>query len=283
MKIYVNEYYEILSVDKVPDVYAKMIEITELKESLFGNYCDLVIQGYKYEPQYELLFNEDGSNARDEKTGEFFYKLDDEGNKIPAGYSCYPYMDYQTLMLIQKQYEENQRQTQTFDSQISHLATISGIGVETNISGQTLEELKEVKKAEINAACGQAVCNGITVELSTGFEHFSLSQSDQLNLFGLQAQLAAGAEQIVYHADGQPCRFYPASDIAMLVENAMFHVSYHVTYGNSMKMWIESVKTVEELQELFYGANIPEEHQSEVLKKYLAQIAALAKSEGTKR
>lgn len=283
MKIYVNEYYEILSVDKVPDVYAKMIEITELKESLFGNYCDLVIQGYKYEPQYELLFNEDGSNARDEKTGEFFYKLDDEGNKIPAGYSCYPYMDYQTLMLIQKQYEENQRQTQTFDSQISHLATISGIGVETNISGQTLEELKEVKKAEINAACGQAVCNGITVELSTGFEHFSLSQSDQLNLFGLQAQLAAGAEQIVYHADGQPCRFYPASDIAMLVENAMFHVSYHVTYGNSMKMWIESVKTAEELQELFYGANIPEEHQSEVLKKYLAQIAALAKSKGTKR
>ncbi len=168
-------------------------------------------------------------------------------------------------------------------AQISHLSAVSGIGVEISTHGQTLEERKEAKKAEINVACGQAVCNGITVELSTGPQHFSLSQSDQLNLFGLQAQLATGAEQIVYHADGQPCRFYPASDIAMLVENAMFHVSYHVTYGNSMKMWIESVKTEEELQEIFYGADVPEEYQSEVLKTYLAQIKAMAKEEGTKR
>jgi len=259
MKIFVNERYEILSLDIAPQEYEYCLDSSFTRNELFGDLCDVVVKGHKYEPQYELLFNKDGSNARDEKNGELLYKLDDEGNKIPSGYSCYPYIDYQTLMLIQKQYEESRKQTQAFDSQISHLATISGIGVETNISGQTLEELKEVKKAEINAACGQSVCNGVTVELSTGPQHFSLSQSDQLNLFGLQAQLA------------------------MLVENAMFHVSYHVTYGNSMKMWIESVKTAEELQEIFYGADIPEEYQSEVLKTYLAQIAAMAKEEEVKR
>ena len=250
---------------------------------MFGNFCDIVIQGYKYEPQYELLFNKDGSNARDEKTGELLYKLDESGEKIFNGYACYPFVDYRTLMLVQKQYEESQKQTQAFDSQIVHLSTISGIGVETNISGQTLVERKNAKKAEINAACGQAVCNGITVELSTGYEHFSLTQSDQLNLFGLQVQLASGAEQIVYHADGQPCRFYSAADIALLVEKAMFHVSYHVTYGNSMKMWIESVKKAEELQEIFYGADVPGEYQSEVLKTYLAQIEAMDEEEGEKR
>lgn len=276
MKIYVNEQYDIITLDNAPENYKEAFEVDQTRLELFGNFCDAVIQGYKYEPQYEFLFNEDGSNARDEKTGELLYKLDERGNKIRNGYTCYPFIDFRTLMLIQKQYEESQKQTQTFDSQITHLSTISGIGVETNISGQTLEEQKNAKKAEINAACGQAVCNGITVEISTGYEHFSLTQSDQLNLFGLQVQLASGAKEIVYHADGQPCRFYPAADIAVLVEKAMFHVSYHVTYGNSLRTWIDNVKTAEELQEIFYGADVPGEYQSEVLKTYLAQIEAMA-------
>jgi len=162
-------------------------------------------------------------------------------------------------------------------SNISHLSTITGVGVEVQTSGQpTLEELKEAKRSEVNAACGQTICKGITVELSTGFEHFSLSQTDQLNLFGLQAQIASGEQEIIYHADGQPCRFYPASDIAILIEKAMFHVSYHTTYGNSLRTWIDSVETAEELQEIYYGADIPVEYQSDVLKAYLAQIAAMA-------
>ncbi|MDR1547877.1 MAG: hypothetical protein LBT06_04720 [Hungatella sp.] len=60
----------------------------------------------------------------------------------------------------------------------------------------------------------------------------------------------------------------------------MLHVSYYVTYGNSLKTWIDSVETMEELREIFYGADIPLEYQSEVLKTYLAQIASMAKEEG---
>lgn len=166
------------------------------------------------------------------------------------------------------------------DANVSHLATITGVGVEASASGQmTLEELKAAKKAEINAACGQAVCNGVTVELSTGFEHFSLSQSDQINLFGLQAQLTSGVEQVVYHADGEPCRYYPASDLSLLIDKAMFHVSYHITYANSLKSWIDGIATADELQEVYFGADVPAEYQSEVLKAYLAQIAAMAGEE----
>ena len=96
-------------------------------------------------------------------------------------------------------------------------------------------------------------------------------------------KLASGEKEIVYHANGQPCRFYPAADIAVLVEKAMFHVSYHVTYGNSLRTWIDSIKTEKELQEIFYGAAVPGEYQSEVLKTYLAQIEAVAEEEGDKR
>ena len=168
-----------------------------------------------------------------------------------------------------------EQQLPSINAQMGHLATISGIGVELSASGQTLEELKEAKKSEINAACGQTVCKGITVELSAGLEHFSLSQSDQLNLFGLQAQIASGLQEIVYHADGQPCRFYSASDITILIEKAMFHVSYHVTYANSLKIWIDNIETAEELSNISYGTDIPVQYQSDVFKTYLAQIAAM--------
>ncbi|WP_333648352.1 hypothetical protein [Lacrimispora sp.] len=169
-----------------------------------------------------------------------------------------------------------EEQVKIVDSQISHLSKITGIGVEAGITIQpTLEELKEVKRVEVNAACGQNICNGITVELSTGFEHFSLSQTDQLNLLGLQAQIALGVTQIIYHADGQPCCFYPASDITLLIEKAMFHASYHTTYANSLRAWIDGAEMNSELETIYYGADVPEEYQSEVLKAYLAQITAI--------
>lgn len=129
MKIYVNEQYEILSLDDEPHEYSKVFEISQTLEEMFGNLCTACIQGYKYEPQYELLFNKDGSNARDETTGELLYKLDHDGEKILQGYACYPFVDYRTLMLIQKQYEESQQRVQALNAQIAYLSMMSGIEI----------------------------------------------------------------------------------------------------------------------------------------------------------
>jgi len=106
-------------------------------------------------------------------------------------------------------------------------------------------------------------------------EHFALTEHDQLNLFGKQVQLAAGAEQLEYHSDGQPCRYYSAADMQTIITTAMWHVSYHTTYCNAINMWISGAQTVEEIQQIFYGADVPEQYQSEVLKAYLLQIAAM--------
>ena len=57
-----------------------------------------------------------------------------------------------------------------------------------------------------------------------------------------------------------------------IVTAAMEHVSYHTTYCNSLNMWISGTETAEELETIFYGADIPEEYQSEVLKDYLIRI-----------
>ena len=145
----------------------------------------------------------------------------------------------------------------------------------------TLAELQAAKKAEISRACEKAIYKGVSVTLADGStEHFSLTEHDQLNLFGKQAQLAAGAEQLEYHADGQPCRYYNAADMQSIIQAAMFHVSYHTTYCNALNMWIAGCQDKEEVMGIFYGAEIPEEYRSEVLQEYLLQIAAMAGGDG---
>lgn len=145
----------------------------------------------------------------------------------------------------------------------------------------TLAELQAAKKAEISRACQEAIYKGVNVTLSDGStEHFRLTEHDQLNLFGKQAQLAAGAEQLEYHADGQPCRYYSVADMQSIIQAAMFHVSYHTTYCNAINMWITGCQEKEEGMGIYYGADVPEEYRSEVLNAYLVQIAAMAGGDG---
>lgn len=132
MKIYTNEQYEILSLNAEPQSHKYVFEVENTREEIFNDLCDAVIRGYKYEPQYELLFNEAGRNIRDEKTGEPLYKLDIDGNKILNGYACYPFIDYKTLMIIQKQYENSQKQVQTLNARIEYLSMMSGIEMKAN-------------------------------------------------------------------------------------------------------------------------------------------------------
>ena len=110
-------------------------------------------------------------------------------------------------------------------------------------------------------------------------EHFSLTEHDQLNLFGKQVQLAAGAEQLEYHSDGQPCRYYSAADMQTIITAAMQHVSYHTTYCNAVNMWIAGCESAEEVQAIYYGAVVPAEYQSDVLKAYIASMKESAGDE----
>ncbi|WP_195633358.1 acyl carrier protein [Enterocloster bolteae] len=138
----------------------------------------------------------------------------------------------------------------------------------------TLEEVRAGKKAEVSAACEQIIYAGINVTLSDGTtEHYSLTEHDQLNLFGKLSQISVGAAQLEYHADGQSCRYYTAIDMQAIIQAAMRHVSYHTTYCNALNMWIAGCQTTEEVQEIFYGADVPKQYRSEVLNAYLVQIA----------
>ena len=131
----------------------------------------------------------------------------------------------------------------------------------------TLEELQASKKLEISQACEQAIYSGVSVTLTDGStEHFALTEHDQLNLFGKQIELSAGVTRIKYHTDGQPCRYYDAADMQLIVTAAMDYVSYHTTYCNSLYSWIGGAQTAEEIQQIYYGAEIPEQYWSDVFR-----------------
>lgn len=122
--------------------------------------------------------------------------------------------------------------------------------------------------ANIAKTCEETIYKGVDIELSEGNKHFSLTQKDQLNLFGVSTKLANGETQIEYHSDGEPCEFYGVEDAKKIVDGAMRFVSYHTTYCNSLNMWIKNCPTEKELDNIFYGAEIPEQYQSNVLKTY---------------
>lgn len=131
---------------------------------------------------------------------------------------------------------------------------------------------KELKLKEVSTACENTIYTGIDVELSTGTEHFSLTEKDQINLFGKKMQLLAGAEKLEYHEDGQPCRYFTPEDMQKIVDNAMFFVSYNTTYCNALNMWIKTCAKPSELENIYWGAEIPEEHMNEVLVDYMSII-----------
>lgn len=135
-----------------------------------------------------------------------------------------------------------------------------------------LNSLKESKLKEVSIDCENTIYNGIDVELSTGTEHFSLTEKDQINLFGKKMQLLAGAEKMEYHEDGQPCRYFTPEDMQKIVDNAMFFVSYNTTYCNALNMWIKACTKPSELENIYWGAEIPEEHMNEVLVDYMSII-----------
>lgn len=143
-----------------------------------------------------------------------------------------------------------------------------------SVDDLSLEDARAAKYHEITVACEQTIYAGVDVSTSSGVEHFSLTEKDQINLFGKKMQLLAGEEKLEYHEDGQPCKYFSAADMQVIIDRAMFFVSYCTTYCNAMNMWIKSITKASDFEQIKWGASIPEEFQNEVLKDYMKILAS---------
>ena len=145
---------------------------------------------------------------------------------------------------------------------------------------RSLQFVKDKKIEYMSYLCHQTIENGILITLSDGLEHrFSLTENDQTNLMERQAQLMAGATQVSYHADGELCVYYSATDMMAIIQASILHKDYQTTYFNSLKHYINSMTDKNEVSAVEYGIEIPEQYQSQPLKDLLATLEQLEVNE----
>lgn len=144
---------------------------------------------------------------------------------------------------------------------------------ETPVEDTGLDYLKSVKCSAMSEACGETITAGVSVTLSDGeSHHFSLTVEDQVNLLSLQALAASGLTAIPYHADGESCKCFSTEDFTTVVTAATAWKTYHESYYNSLRTYINALETAEEIAAVEYGMEIPEQYQSEVLKHWAAIV-----------
>ena len=137
-----------------------------------------------------------------------------------------------------------------------------------------LAEAKANKEAEISSSCNAAIVAGMDVETTQGTEHFSLEETDQINLTTAYNAVLSGASQYPYHADGQLCRMFTAEEITAISNASIAHKLYHTTLCNHLLTWVRRAETQQEVESISYTAEgLPTD-----LAANMAQVLAAAQN-----
>ena len=118
-----------------------------------------------------------------------------------------------------------------------------------------LDEIRTDKLAELSASCNAAITAGMDVETTQGTEHFSLQETDQINLTTALSAVQSGVAGYPYHADGQLCRLFTAAEIQAIAAASVKHKLYHTTLCNHLLTWARRAETKEELSGIIYAAD----------------------------
>lgn len=149
--------------------------------------------------------------------------------------------------------------TLTDGSEVILGGDIPGID-ELFLNNRPLDEIRADKLAELSASCNAAITAGMDVETTQGAEHFSLQETDQINLTTALSAVQSGADGYPYHADGQLCRLFTASEIQAIAAASVKHKLYHTTLCNHLLAWARRAETKEELSGITYSAiGLPED------------------------
>ena len=128
------------------------------------------------------------------------------------------------------------------------------------LNNRPLDEIRADKLAELSASCNDAITAGMDVETTQGTEHFSLQETDQINLTTALSAVQSGAAGYPYHADGQLCRLFTAAEIQAIAAASVKHKLYHTTLCNHLLTWARRAETKEELTGITYAADgMPED------------------------
>lgn len=125
------------------------------------------------------------------------------------------------------------------------------------------------KLVALSTACNQTITNGMDVETTEGVEHFSLEETDQINLTTALSAIEQGAKGYPYHADKKLCRMFTAVELKAIAEKATAHKLYHTTLCNHLLILARRATTTAELDKITYSADCLPLDLAENMKKTL--------------
>lgn len=136
--------------------------------------------------------------------------------------------------------------------------------------------IKTAKLSEISAACNAVIVAGVDLELDEGAVHFNLSVEDQSNIANLFRVVELGGTEFPYQADGGVCRIYTAAEIAQIYVAAQTLITTQTTYHNTLKAYVQSLESAEEIGSVAYGMELPAEYAAEMMEKLAVAQAQMA-------
>lgn len=126
------------------------------------------------------------------------------------------------------------------------------------------------KLNEISTTCKDIITAGMDVETTEGTEHFSLAETDQINLSTALSAIEQGAKGYPYHADKKLCRMFTAVEIQAIAQAATAHKLYHTTLCNHLLTLVRQATTTKELEAIIYSADCLPTNLQENLTKIIA-------------
>jgi hypothetical protein len=154
--------------------------------------------------------------------------------------------------------------------EFNRLKSLLNSGQEPSADESFLANAKRDTIKRLSNICSTKITSGFSIILSDGKEYnFKLTQEDQLNLLALENQLNAGATTFLYHATGQPCRFFSKEDMAKILNTFRRHILYHTTYFNVAKQYINAQVNIEKVNLFTYGMDVSSAVDDIVIKQIL--------------
>ena len=132
--------------------------------------------------------------------------------------------------------------------------------VEPEIVEPTLEYVKTSKINELSNMCNASIIDGVNVEINENIEHFSYKDEDQVNIkeiFDLAVQTNV---PMYYHADGESCKLYTVEQIIAIYSTASTNKMHHTTYFNQLKLYTESLESIDDVNDVTYGQELTGEY-----------------------
>lgn len=139
-----------------------------------------------------------------------------------------------------------------------------------NHKTDNIDEMRKNKIISLSNTCNKTITDGVDVETTEGTEHFSLEETDQINLTTALSAIEQGAKGYPYHADKKLCRMFTAVEIKSIAEKATAYKLYHTTLCNHLLTLARRATTTAELDEITYSADCLPLDLAENMKKVLA-------------